>query len=74
MDALDGQGAVRRAEAARLVDELDAEAPSGRPDASRLLVARRWFTDHLPSLAPAVTAILQPVLTQLAGQLPPQLG
>jgi hypothetical protein len=73
VDALDGQQAERRAEAARLLAELDDEAASGRPDPGRLLLIRRWFTDHLPSLAPAVAAVLQPVLTQLAAQLPPHL-
>jgi hypothetical protein len=74
VDGLDGQEAERRAEAARLLAELDDEAASGRPDTGRMLAIRQWFTDHLPSLAPAVAAILQPVLTQLAAQLPPQIG
>lgn len=74
VDSLAGQEAERRAEAAQLLAELDDEAASGHPDAGRLLLIRRWFTDHLPSLAPAVAAILQPALTQLAIQLPHQLG
>jgi hypothetical protein len=66
LDALEGEeGAELRAEAADRLDELDAEAASGRPDAGRLLRIRRWFNEHLPVLAPAVSTAVQPLLAQL---------